>query len=133
MNVFSISGSEYGDPCNAYGYDEEVTGSNNHEGVVYLQETGSVDAYVMKDNTLCNFCEGVWFGAKGTAPEIDTPGAAGSEFAALALVCKDDAPTLQHFCISSVKNNLAAWFFPMFCPLGIAEPDAPSKSAKIAG
>ena len=134
LTAFSISGVEYGDPCNFRAYrDSGGAYGNNYEGVAYLQAEGSIDAYIYKSHKLCNFCEGVYFGKDLTLQESDYPGAPGSESNAAAFICADDSPTFRFFCFSFFDRgkSLSAWFYPMFCPLGITEPDAPTKSAKI--
>ena len=137
MTVFSISGASCGDPSNAYAYTREYGFRPNypHEGVAYLQQTGTVEAYVMQDNRLCYFCDGVWFGRDPTPLSMDYIGSPESEYNSVALLCADDSPTFQHFCMgyNNTGSNMRAWFFPMFSPLGITEPDAPEKSAKLTG
>ena len=135
IGLCSISGSECGDPCNTRQYDDSHTNPSEscHEGVVYLQETGAAETYLVNNNELCNFVEGIYFGRTPTSTESDQPGAAGSETHAIAYMIGDDAPTFHQFCISYRSNgsDLRAWLYPTFSPLGISYPGAPEKSAKI--
>ena len=137
FTVFSLTGSQCGDPSKEYDYYQQngKVPDCGYEGVVYLQEKGTVEAYAIKDNYLCNFIDGVWFGREYPAKETDFPGAAGSETNAVAFVCADDALTLQHFVMDWHANawHLSSWFFPMFCPLGITAPGDPVKTATITG
>ena len=135
LNIFSLSGAHCGDPSNGCNYMKKY-GTDSitpHEGAVYLQKTGTAEAYIMKNNDLCNFCDGVYFGRGHMDDEIDNVGIAGSETQSVAFVCMDDAPTFQHFVMDYAidGSHMNAWFFPMFCPLGIIDPGAPTKSAKI--
>ena len=119
----------YGDPGNFYGWDGVYDSA--HEGAAYLQKAeGAVDAYIMKNNTLCNFCEGTYFG-NGLIPN-DELGGADSEKAAVMVLCKDDSPTIQYFSsIFYFEEVLSQWTYPLFAPLGILNPGAPKKGAKI--
>ena len=72
---------------------------------------------------------GVWMSAN-TGDFEDTIGGKDSDRAAMSFLVKDDAPTFR-FASFATKSRNALWFYPTFTPLGILNPGAPSKSAKI--
>ena len=129
LTMSSLNGPSYGEPGNFYGWTGVYDSA--HEGAAYLQKAeGAVDAYIMKNNTLCNFCEGTYFG-NGLIPN-DELGGADSEKAAVMVLCKDDSPTIQYFgSIFYYEEYLSQWTYPLFAPLGILNPSSPSKSVEI--
>ena len=127
MTAGSLNGTSYGDPCNYYSYTSACS-SDTHEGFTYESSSGTVEAYVMKDNGLCNFCEGSWFG-RGIIEE-DWIGGSDMPRKSVAVVCNDDSPTFR-FYNTALTSQCGLWSFPLLMPLGILNPGAPSKSAKI--
>ena len=118
MTMSSLSGS-------ALPYSK----ASRYETVSYKSSTSGITASCMSSAWLKNPVPGVWMGAN-SGDFDDTIGGSKSEYAAVSFLIKDAAPKFGFAPFgTSIRNGL--WFFPTFTPLGILNPGAPEKSAKI--
>ena len=105
--------------------------TSRYETVSYKSSTSGITASYMSGAWLKNPVPGVWMGVNSGDFE-DFSGGSKGEYAAVSFLIKDDAPTFRFASFATAYEN-GLWFCPTFTPLGILNPGAPEKTAKITG
>ena len=89
-----------------------------YETVSYMSSTSGITASYISNAKLKNPVPGVWMSVNGT------------EDTAVSFLIKDASPKFRFVSFATCYRN-AQWFAPTCMPLGILNPGAPEKSAKI--
>ena len=121
MTFSSLNGSKLS-------YDND---GRHWESVSYQSTKSSCKSWVMKNNFLISPCDGLFSGFdNGSSSFEDKIGGKNIEYASVCFLVQDDSPRFRFISFATESRN-GLWAYPMLCPIGVLNPGAPEKSAKI--